>query len=103
LTGVPDGEEIYSNNLKGRLSKEELLFSKLELSEEDLDAEGDIEFVENHTAEQQVRGNFPYYQAPGWIRVGLNVKRHGKDRIWLSMDGQQGEWAVMYHGVWNPT
>jgi hypothetical protein len=87
LTGVPDGEEIYSKNLKGRLGKEELLFSKLELSEEDLDAEGDIEFVEKHTAEEQARGNFPYYQAPGWIRVGLNVKRYGEDRIWLSMDG----------------
>jgi hypothetical protein len=80
--GVPDGQDIYSKSekrhLKGRLIKEKSLFEALELSEEDLDSDGDIDFFQQYVAEEQVRGYFPYFQAPGWIRYGLDVKKFGE-------------------------
>ena len=46
------------------------------------------------------RGYFPYYQPAGWIRYGLNVEKYNKKgKQWLAMNGDPGEWAVMYHGV----
>lgn len=88
--------------MKGRLLKEENLFCKLQLSEEDFDKKGDIEFAIKRTAQEQIRGYFPYFQPAGWIRYGLNVKKYLKDDKWFAMDGNPGEWAIMYHGVGDP-
>lgn len=68
------GEEVASKpvepHLKGRLLETELLFSKLQLSKEDFNPDGDIDFTYNE-AREDVRGYFPYYQPAGWIRYGL--------------------------------
>jgi hypothetical protein len=93
-------------SLKGRLLKEERLFNSLQLTSEDFDSKGDIDFITQHTAKEQVRGFFPYYQPSGWVRYGLNVAKYhaidGGSDSWLKMNGNPKEWAVMYHGVRDP-
>jgi hypothetical protein len=47
------------------------------------------------------RGGWQYFQPVNSQRYGINVsqKYDRKSDIWLSMNGQDGEWAVAFHGV----
>lgn len=73
----------------------------MNLSARHFDSKGDINFFNQYGATEQVRGRLPYYQPGGWIRYGLDVRRwiRDGDKDWLKMDGNDGEWAVMFHGI----
>lgn len=51
------------------------------------------------------RGGYPYYKPIGWLRFGLNVTHYSLEdgnSEWIDKN-HSNEWAVMYHGVKNPT
>ncbi|CAD8209587.1 unnamed protein product [Paramecium octaurelia] len=52
--------------------------------------------------EKEQRGpaqhRYDYYFPRGCYGFGLNVKKYGNDD-WLKMDGNQGEWRILYHGT----
>lgn len=50
------------------------------------------------------RGGWPYFLPVGCQRFGLNVSKrydNGSDK-WLQMKGEDGQWAVAFHGIKNP-
>mmetsp|Transcript_98204 Transcript_98204/g.168944 ORF Transcript_98204/g.168944 Transcript_98204/m.168944 type:complete len:350 (-) Transcript_98204:68-1117(-) len=50
--------------------------------------------------EKETRGGVVYNYPKGWKRFAVRVKnRFGNDNSWLRLDGNDGEWAVAYHGT----
>ena len=80
------------------------IFDHFEFSDEDFDTQGDRDYLE-HPSNITSRGGYPYYQPAGWRRYGINVdsysQKDGSDH-WITRNSIN-EWAVMYHGVKNPT
>eukprot|EP00475_Leptophrys_vorax_P041536 TRINITY_DN78307_c0_g1_i1.p1 TRINITY_DN78307_c0_g1~~TRINITY_DN78307_c0_g1_i1.p1 ORF type:complete len:438 (-),score=88.39 TRINITY_DN78307_c0_g1_i1:64-1377(-) len=85
------------SNLTGEVMR---VVTVLSLSPSDFDVRGDFHFP-CPDGEQQWRGGSTYYQPSSeWKRVGLRVTDIYPDgNGWLSMNGQEAEWAVAFHGV----
>lgn len=50
-------------------------------------------------AENEIRGNKPYYPPIGWIGFGLKVKGKYENDLWMGNFNTPGEWCIAYHGV----
>ena len=61
-----------------------------------LDSKGNTFFY--YCPKGSKRGGEAYNAPLGWSAFGIEVlNRYGKDD-WLSSDGREGEWAIVYHG-----
>lgn len=86
------------------IMNERRIFDLLQFSDEDFDTRGNRSY-EDERKEIQMRGEFPYYKPVGWHRFGLNIDIYNKkdgDKEWIDKYNPNA-WAVMYHGVRNPT
>ena len=56
--------------------------------------------INEWTEKDGKRGGKIYYHPVGWIGLALKIKdKYDKYPEWLGKEGEQGEWAVAYHGV----
>ena len=94
---LEDGRIVNLTRIEDAKKKQVALF---ELTPDDFDSRGDIEFP-TPIGEEQKRGGMVYNQPSNkWVRVGLSVlgKYDNRNNDWLMMNGNPGEWAVGYHG-----